>query len=428
MSISNVQIDNLLEELLKLHPKKIDLSLDRIKILLNKLGNPQNKINNILHIAGTNGKYSTLRFIQEILRYNNKSTNAYISPHLVRFNERFELNDKQITNDDLFNLLNKIKNINEGSEITFFESTSGAFFEAASKSHTDYTLLEVGLGGRLDSSNVIEPLISIISSISFDHQDFLGNSIEKIAFEKSGIIKTKIPAIIGFQPYPEAKEMLINQAEHNEAPVFAHGIHWNITEQNGTLIYEDNTSTLEFSNFDDQNEFQKKNIGLAIAAISQLPNIEVREFLKDQKHKSIYFPGRMQKIEDGKLCSKMKPSNELYLDGSHNVDAAFNLNKTLKNLPEKKLCIIIGMINTKDPAAYIRQFSNCFSITTITIPSEENAIPADELKNKLKDQCAEIAVSSSISEAVKSINEANENTRILICGSLYLAGKVLEVN
>ena len=128
MSISNVQIDNLLEELLKLHPKKIDLSLDRIKILLNKLGNPQNKINNILHIAGTNGKYSTLRFIQEILRYNNKSTNAYISPHLVRFNERFELNDKQITNDDLFNLLNKIKNINEGSEITFFESTSGAFF------------------------------------------------------------------------------------------------------------------------------------------------------------------------------------------------------------------------------------------------------------------------------------------------------------
>ena len=168
MSISNVQIDNLLEELLKLHPKKIDLSLDRIKILLNKLGNPQNKINNILHIAGTNGKYSTLRFIQEILRYNNKSTNAYISPHLVRFNERFELNDKQITNDELFNLLNKIKNINEDSEITFFESTSGAFFEAASKSHTDYTLLEVGLGGRLDSSNVIKPLISIIS-VSYTH-------------------------------------------------------------------------------------------------------------------------------------------------------------------------------------------------------------------------------------------------------------------
>ena len=189
MSISNVQIDNLLEELLKLHPKKIDLSLDRIKILLNKLGNPQNNIKNILHIAGTNGKYSTLRFIQEILRYNNKSTNAYISPHLVRFNERFELNDKQITNEDLFDLLNKIKNINEGSEITFFESTSGAFFEAASNSHTDYTLLEVGLGGRLDSSNVIDPLISIISSISYDHQDFLGSGIEKIAFEKSGISK-----------------------------------------------------------------------------------------------------------------------------------------------------------------------------------------------------------------------------------------------
>ncbi len=174
MKISNEQIDKLLDELLELHPKRIDLSLDRVCSLLEKLDNPQNKINNIVHIAGTNGKFSTLKFIQDILKSNSKSTNAYISPHLIRFNERFQLMDKEISNEELYSVLNKVKDCNHSDPITFFEITSSAFFEAASNSPADYTLLEVGLGGRLDSSNVITPAISVITSISRDHQDFLG--------------------------------------------------------------------------------------------------------------------------------------------------------------------------------------------------------------------------------------------------------------
>ena len=247
MKISNEQIDKLLDELLELHPKRIDLSLDRVCNLLEKLDNPQNKINNIVHIAGTNGKFSTLKFIQDILKSNSKSTNAYISPHLIRFNERFQLMDKEISN--------------------------------ASNSPADYTLLEVGLGGRLDSSNVITPAISVITSISRDHQDFLGDSIEMIAFEKSGIIKSDIPAIIGYQPYPEAREMLMDQAEYKKAPIFAHGIHWNLTEHNDKLIYEDNQNKIEFDNLYTHNVFQKKHLGLALAAASKLSNIDINSFV-----------------------------------------------------------------------------------------------------------------------------------------------------
>ena len=268
MKISNEQIDKLLDELLELHPKRIDLSLDRVCNLLEKLDNPQNKINNIVHIAGTNGKFSTLKFIQDILKSNSKSTNAYISPHLIRFNERFQLMNKEISNEELYSVLNKVKDFNHSDPITFFEITSSAFFEAASNSPADYTLLEVGLGGRLDSSNVITPTISVITSISRDHQDFLGDSIEMIAFEKSGIIKSDIPAIIGYQPYPEAREMLMDQAEYKKAPIFAHGIHWSLTEHNDKLIYEDSQNKIEFNNLYTHNVFQKKNLGLALAAAS----------------------------------------------------------------------------------------------------------------------------------------------------------------
>ena len=379
MKISNEQIYKLLGELLELHPKRIDLSLDRVCNLLEKLDNPQNKINNIVHIAGTNGKFSTLKFIQDILKSNNKSTNAYISPHLIRFNERFQLMDKEISNEELYSVLNKVKDFNHSDPITFFEITSSAFFEAASNSPADYTLLEVGLGGRLDSSNVITPAISVITSISRDHQDFLGDSIEMIAFEKSGIIKSDIPAIIGYQPYPEAREMLMDQAEYKKAPIFAHGIHWNLTEHNDKLIYEDSQNKIEFNNLYTHNVFQKKNLGLALAAASKLTNIDIKSFVSKNLHNKTYFPGRMEKISDGKLGSTIASTNELYLDGSHNEDAASNLNETINQLTNKKLCIILGMINTKDPISYLSKFDKIDALTVITIPNEESAIDSNEL-------------------------------------------------
>ena len=428
MKISNEQIDKLLDELLELHPKRIDLSLDRVCNLLEKLDNPQNKINNIVHIAGTNGKFSTLKFIQDILKSNSKSTNAYISPHLIRFNERFQLMDKEISNEELYSVLNKVKDFNHGDPITFFEITSSAFFEAASNSPADYTLLEVGLGGRLDSSNVITPTISVITSISRDHQDFLGDSIEMIAFEKSGIIKSDIPAIIGYQPYPEAREILMDQAEYKKAPIFAHGIHWNLTEHNDKLIYEDNQNKIEFDNLYTRNVFQKKNLGLALAAASKLPNIDIKSFVSKNLHNKTYFPGRMEKISDGKLGSTIASTNELYLDGSHNEDAASNLNETINQLTNKKLCIILGMINTKDPISYLSKFDKIDALTVITIPNEESAIDSNELYAGLKKYYKNLNRADSIQEALANLNNNYQDARILICGSLYLAGKVLEMN
>ena len=428
MKISNEQIDKLLDELLELHPKRIDLSLDRVCNLLEKLDNPQNKINNIVHIAGTNGKFSTLKFIQDILKSNSKSTNAYISPHLIRFNERFQLMDKEISNEELYSVLNKVKDFNHSDPITFFEITSSAFFEAASNSPADYTLLEVGLGGRLDSSNVITPTISVITSISRDHQDFLGDSIEMIAFEKSGIIKSDIPAIIGYQPYPEAREMLMDQAEYKKAPIFAHGIHWNLTEHNDKLIYEDNQNKIEFDKLSTHNVFQKKNLGLALAAASKLTNIDIKSFVSKNLHNKTYFPGRMEKISDGKLGSTIASTNELYLDGSHNEDAASNLNETINQLTNKKLCIILGMINTKDPISYLSKFDKIDALTVITIPNEESAIDSNELYAGLKKYYENVNRADSIQEALANLNNNYQDARILICGSLYLAGKVLEMN
>ena len=428
MKISNEQIDKLLDELLELHPKRIDLSLDRVCNLLEKLDNPQNKINNIVHIAGTNGKFSTLKFIQDILKSNSKSTNAYISPHLIRFNERFQLMDKEISNEELYSVLNKVKDFNHSDPITFFEITSSAFFEAASNSPADYTLLEVGLGGRLDSSNVITPAISVITSISRDHQDFLGDSIEMIAFEKSGIIKNDVPAIIGYQPYPEAREMLMDQAEYKKAPIFAHGIHWNLTEHNDKLIYEDDHNKFEFDTLITHNVFQKKNLGLALAAASKVTNIDIKSFVSKNLHNKTYFPGRMEKISDGKLGSTIASTNELYLDGSHNEDAASNLNETINQLTNKKLCIILGMINTKDPISYLSKFDKIDALTVITIPNEESAIDSNELYAELKKYYKNVNRADTIQEALANLNNNYQDARILICGSLYLAGKVLEMN
>ena len=262
-----------------------------------------------------------------------------------------------------------------------FEITSAAFFELASKYVADYTLLEVGLGGRLDSSNVINPLISVISSISLDHQDFLGDKIEQIAFEKSGIIKKNVPVVIGYQPYREAKQILIDQAKYLECPTFIYGYDFFMSEDNDQLIYEDPDIRIKFNKLKNQNgKFQTKNLATAIATCLQLYKIEVKDFLKNDLHQKVYFPGRFEKLENNKLNKLISDQNELYLDGSHNQDGSKNINDALKELPEKKLCLIVGMINTKDPLRYVSEYDNLELLTTITIPDEENSYSADELK------------------------------------------------
>ena len=429
MNITDLQIEEQLNQLLELHPKRIDLSLDRIQSLLAKLENPQDKIKNIIHIAGTNGKFSTLKFIQVILQAMDKVTNAYISPHLVRFNERFELGTNTISNDALSSLLNEVKDINNDKPITFFEITSACFFLVAARNIADYTLLEVGLGGRLDSSNVMLPKISVISSISNDHHDFLGDTIEKIAFEKAGIIKPSIPVIIGRQPFEEALEVLIEQANQRNAPTFIYKQDWNIELKNNKICYSDNNNEIILEPLNIHGDFQLYNLGLAIASVMQIEATNVDTALKKNCHLDLVLPGRVQQIKNGKYLDMLSADNELFLDGSHNTDAAFQLNKTLQNLTNKKdLIIVLGMINTKDPNNYIKQFDDIKEIKTITIPNEESAIPAATLSTKLKDIGISVSPADNLETAIQSISKDHPTARVLICGSLYLAGQVLKTN
>jgi len=429
LSTSDEQINLLLDELLHLHPKKIDLSLDRTFKLLEKLGNPQEKIKNSIMCSGTNGKFSTLNFIKEILRFNKKTINSYISPHLIKFNERFEILDKIVTNDELHELLSEVKDVNQNQNITFFEITTSAFFKiAADNSNADYTLCEIGLGGEFDSVNVFTPTISVISSISKDHKEFLSSDIRKIAAAKAGIIKKNIPVVIGYQPFDEAKKVLIDYAHSVEAPTWIYGQDFFVAEEGEKIFYEDNDHKIKFDNFSNYSRFQVKNLGLAIATCLQLYKIDVNGFLKSNLHQGVYFPGRFEKIKEGQLFSLINKKNELYVDGSHNSDAAYNINQSLISMPKKDLCIIIGMLNTKEPENYIKQFSNIKEIKTINIPDEENSIPAIELKDKLKLVHNNVSEANSIVEAIKSLSSSNPDARILICGSLYLAGKVLKLN
>ncbi len=426
MTVTDKDVNKLLDQLLDLHPKKIDLSLDRVKRLLSKLDNPHKRINSPIWISGTNGKFSTLKFIQSILLASRKTTNAYISPHLVRFNERFELENKPIKNDELYSLLNKVIEINANDEITFFEATNSAFFLEASKRSVDFNLIEVGLGGRSDSTAVIEPEISVISSISMDHQDFLGDTIEKIAYEKAGIIRKHIPVVIGYQPFDAAKKVLIDYAHSIEAPTWIYDQDFFIFKDKDKLVYEDNDHRFKFDNLTHHGELQIKNLGLAIATCLQLYKIDVKSYLQNNLHHQVILPGRFQKLENNKLCNLITNQNELYLDGSHNPDAAFNVNQSLQSLPKKDLCIIIGMLNTKDPNEYIKQYSDIKSVKTINIIGEANSLESKALKSIIEKQCNNVESKDNLEDALKSIAKENPKSRILICGSLYLAGIVLK--
>jgi dihydrofolate synthase/folylpolyglutamate synthase len=427
LTVTDTNINQLLDQLLNLHPKKIDLSLDRVNRLLAKLGNPHKKINSPIWIAGSNGKFSTLKFIQSILLSSGKTSNAYISPHLVKFNERFELENTCIDNEELFSLLNQVIDINAKDEITFFEATNSAFFLAASKRNVDFNLIEVGLGGRSDSTAVIEPDISVISSVSMDHQDFLGDTIEKIAYEKAGIIRKHVPVVIGYQPFVAAKKVLIDYAHSTEAPTWIYDQDFFIFKDKDKLVYEDNDHRFKFNNLIHHGDLQIKNLGLAIATCLQLYKIEVKSYLQNNLHQNVVLPGRFQKLENNKLCNLISKQNELYLDGSHNPDAAYNVNQSLQSLPKKDLCIIIGMLNTKDPNEYIKQYSEIKSVKTISIVDEANSLEADTLKDIIGKECDYVDSENSLEDALTSIAKENPKSRILICGSLYLAGVVLSL-
>ena len=418
-----MKLQKILSRLQKLHPKEIDLSLDRIKLLCKKLGNPQNNLK-CISVVGTNGKYSTIQSIKAILKEANINCNIYTSPHIQKINERFIYNHKEISDENLSKLLIEVEEINAGEPITYFEILTAAYFYYAKKFNNNINLIESGLFHRFDATNIInENLANIITPIGLDHLDWLPESektIEKIVFEKtSSLLNSKI--IVSKQTSGEILDIIKkNILENNSKKIICNEQFSCSENENGFIYYEDEIGGLKLPKPNLLGEFQIDNIATAIATLRNL-NFQIEEnHIKDgiTKIKSI---ARLQEIKSGKLKDLCK-NNKIFVDGSHNPLGAKVLNKFLENF-NCNIHIILGMMANKDHKKYMSYFRNISSLTTVDIPNQTNAIKGIELKNKFPNA----QYRNSIKDAVHKI-DLKENDIILITGSLYLAGEVLNLN
>ncbi len=414
--------DVLLERLLSLHPKVIDLSLDRMWRILNALGNPQDELPSVIHIAGTNGKGSTQAMIRAGLEAKGKRVHAYTSPHLARFHERIRLAGELISEPELAELLSEVEEANRGEPITFFEVTTAAAFLAFSRSPADYVLLEVGLGGRLDATNVMTPMLSIITPVSIDHQSYLGETLTEIAGEKAGILKPKTPAIIGKQ-LAEAEDVIMERAQALNAPLKWQDQDFQSFTQNGRLIYQDVGGLWDLPMPNLLGSHQVDNAGLALATLRALG---ADDGAMDAAVSQAEWAARMQRLKAGPLVDAA--GGELWLDGGHNPAAGEMLAQTLKALPHKPLVMIVGMLNTKDVSGYFAPLSTLNpEVFTVSIEGEAATLSAEETAEYARSKGMNATPKESVMSAIQAI-ENPQSKRILICGSLYLAGRILREN
>ena len=417
--------DTILERLMTLHPKIIDLTLDRMTRLLDLLGSPEKALPPVIHIAGTNGKGSTQAMIRAGLEASGDICHAYTSPHLARFHERIFLAGKTIAEQDLANYLSKCEKVNGKISITYFEITTCAALLAFSQNKADYTLLEVGLGGRLDATNVIEdPKITVITPISIDHQQYLGNTLSEIAFEKAGILKRNCFAIIGPQE-DEALNVIEARALEVGATCKIYGQHWHVLEENGRLIFQDENGLLDLPLPKLIGAHQVQNAGIALATLRYLGKDSSSY---DGAMLNADWPARMQKLKNGPLIT-LAPDAEIWLDGGHNKAAGHALSEAISRLQSRKLFLIVGMLNTKDVMGYMQPLLNKSSdLYGVSIPGEAATMSAQETVDIAKDVGFKAIVSENVESAIKDIVKYDHNARILICGSLYLAGNILKEN
>ena len=419
-------LQTILNRLQKLHPKEIDLSLDRVKNLCKKLGNPHKDLKYI-SVVGTNGKYSTIQALRAILKEANIKCNIYTSPHIQRINERFIFNDEEISDSDLSDLLVKVEEVNNGEEITYFEILTAAYFFHASKYRENINIIESGLFHRFDATNIIDKnILSIVTAIGLDHLDWLPKdeqTIEKIIFEKtSALLNSKI--VVAKQSSENTQKLIKQSLSSNEAKkvMFNDNFSYSINE-NEFIYFEDEFGGIKLPQPNLMGQFQIDNSATAVAAARNLNLNITDENIKSgiTKIKSI---ARLQEIKSGKLKNLCK-NNQLFVDGSHNPLGAKVLNDYLQTLKCKKH-IILGMMANKDHEEYISYFKNISSLTTIDIPNQPNSIKGEDLKNKLN-KFPNLNYEKSIEDALKKIS-TNKDDIILITGSLYLAGEVLNLN
>ena len=421
-----MKLQKTLQRLQKLHPKEIDLSLDRIKMLLEKMGDPQDKIKAI-SIVGTNGKYSTINAIFSILKEAKLKCNVYTSPHINKINERFIFNNNELSDENLSNLFQKVEKINNNRTITFFEILTACYFYKAAEFPDNINLIEAGLFHRFDATNVLkENLASVVCSCSIDHTDWLPKNertIEKIIFEKtSALLNSNI--IVAKQRNNKTMNCIKDTiAQNSSNKVFFDDDYSFSTNMNDFFFYEDNLGKLKLPMPNILGQFQLENVSTAIATLKTL-NIGIKNEDIRKGVTKISSLGRLQEIKSGKLKELVK-YNKLLVDGSHNEDGARVLNKYLQNLDCRKH-VIIGMMANKQHEKYISYFKNISSITVVDIPNQPNSINGIELKKKFKN-LKNVRYENNILKAIKSIN-LGKGDILLITGSLYLVGEVLNLN
>ncbi len=421
-----MKLQKILSNFQKLHPKEIDLSLDRIQNLCKKLGNPQDKIKTI-SVVGTNGKNSTIQAIYAILKEANLKCNVYTSPHIQKINERFVFNNQELNDEVLADLFEEVKNINDNKPITVFEMLSACFFYKAAQYPDNINLVESGLFHRFDATNILKSnLASIVTSISKDHLDWLpkeNQTIEQIVFEKtSALLNSNI--VIAKQNKKETMEYIKKTIKNNSSNklFFNEDFSYSIKE-NGFFYYEDKFGGLKLPLPNVLGQFQLENISTAIATIRTL-NLEIKDAQIEIGIQKINNLARLQEIKSGKLKELVK-NNTLLVSGDHNPDGARVVNEYLQTLDCDKH-IILGMMSNKDHNEYFSYFKNISSLTTIDIPNQPNSISGEDLKNKLN-SFENVLYKENIFDAIKSIS-VKKNDVILITGSLYLAGEILNLN
>ena len=426
----------ILERLLTLHPREIDLSLDRVRRLADQLGNPERRLPPVIHVAGTNGKGSTTAFMRAMLEAAGKRVHVYTSPHLVRFHERIRIGavggGTFVDDEELAEALVYVERVNDGQSITQFEITTLAAFFLFAEHQADVTLLEVGLGGRLDATNIVDrPLVSVITPVSIDHEKFLGDTIEAIAGEKAGILKRGTQGVVAPQ-VEKALSVIERQAARIGAPLQVANQDWVAYAEHGRLVFQDEKGLLDLPAPHLPGRHQFTNAGTAVAALRNsgldLPQAAIAKGLEN-----VQWPARLQRLSTGALVGRAGRGVELWLDGGHNPGAGAVIAEAMADLEERvprPLVLVVGMLNTKDPVGFLRPFAGLANrVYTVPAPSEATRAP-EELAGIARRAGLRAEATDSIEAALGAIaaEKWEASPRVLICGSLYLAGRVLDLN
>jgi dihydrofolate synthase/folylpolyglutamate synthase len=418
-----------------LHPRVIDLSLARIERLLERLGHPERQLAPVIHVAGTNGKGSTVAFLKAMLEAHGFVVHAYTSPHLVRFNERIVVAGREIDDDTLSSLLQECEEANAGDPITFFEVTTAAAFLAFARTPADFTLLETGLGGRLDATNVIaRPLITALTPISLDHQAFLGETIAEVAGEKAGILKARVLCFSAHQ-LAAAAAVITRRAAEVGAPLISEGEGWSAKPEGDGWRFEGFAPALPQTHLSLPapalaGAHQIANAGLALACLYRLPGLTIDTGAIASGLARARWPARLQRLDQGRLVDLLPAGWELWLDGGHNPGAAQVLARHLAGWRDRPLVLVFAMLKTKDNTGFLAPLAGLAQrALTVAIPGEAASLDADSAAAAARRVGLAAEACESVHDALcRAAGSGEPSARVLICGSLYLAGAVLAEN